>query len=85
MMISFAERGYRILRGVRSGGQPPQGREDGHKAVRGVSEAEVISRHISSGYVKQGVLLFRSVIEETLGKSLLKLSKSMAMPGEDVG
>lgn len=31
-------------------------------------------------YLKQ-----RSLIEETLGKSLLKLSKSMAMPGEDVG
>ena len=30
-------------------------------------------------------ILSRSVIEETLGKSLLKLSKSMAMPGEDVG
>ena len=50
MTIPFAERGYRILRGVRSGGQPPQGREDGHKAVRRVSKAEVSSessRHIS--------------------------------------
>ena len=38
----------KILRWVRGGGQPAQGREDGHKAVRGVSEAEVISRHIIS-------------------------------------